>query len=135
MVYSLSTKINPQQVAKYLANPPQLSVLSTKINPQQVAKYLAYPPQLRPRKLVPHEDKDPRIQLLGATRKFNPRNLERIRYVLARWEKDGRTSVISASWVIVSTCLPAADELLVQGECYWKRKSNKWKTTIIASSG
>ena len=38
-----------------------------KINPQQVAKYLANPPQLRPRKLVPHEDKDPRIQLLCAT--------------------------------------------------------------------
>ena len=83
VVYSLSTKINPQQVAKYLANPPQLSVLSilsTKINPQQVAKYLANPPQLQPRKLVPHKDKDPRIQLLGATRKFNPRNLERVWY-------------------------------------------------------
>ena len=52
-----------------------------KINPQQVAKYLANLPQLRPRKLVPHEDKDPRIQLLGATQKFNPRNLERVQYI------------------------------------------------------
>ena len=45
-------------------------------------------------------------------------------------EKDGRTSIIPANWVTVPSCLPAADDLPVEGGCYWNVKPTNGKPPL-----
>ena len=54
-------------------------------------------------------------------------------FVLVQWIKDKRTSVIPTAWVVSPNPLPAT--LPAPGLCYWRRKTSRWETNIIASSG
>jgi len=54
-------------------------------------------------------------------------------HVLVEWLRDGWVSVIPSSWVLSPHPLP--DTLPVTGVSYWKKRSDRWDTIILAKSG
>ena len=56
-------------------------------------------------------------------------------FVLVRWLKEDRVSVIPSSWAVQPNPIPAQSELPVKGLCFWRKKGNKYDTMILKVSG
>ena len=55
-------------------------------------------------------------------------------WALVKWLEEDRLGIISAEWVLQPTTI-AKSKLPIEGVCYWKKKSSRWNTLILAVSG
>lgn len=55
-------------------------------------------------------------------------------FVLVKWLEEGYISTIPSSWVVQPRPIPTAG-FPVAAICYWKRKTSRWDTEILAVSG
>lgn len=55
-------------------------------------------------------------------------------WVLVKWLEENRLGAIPSSWVLEPSPIPETG-LPMKGVCFWKRKSSKWDTLILAVAG
>ena len=51
------------------------------------------------------------------------------------WVKEDEKSVIPASWVVFPSPMPSADDLPLDGVCFWKNRRNEYDARLLAISG
>ena len=56
-------------------------------------------------------------------------------FVLVKWVEEAEISIAPVSWVLEPSSLPVDEPLPIDGVCYWKRKSNKYRVKILGVSG
>ena len=55
-------------------------------------------------------------------------------FAMVKWIEEDRLSVIPSGWVLQPTPI-VANDLPIEGVCYWKKKSSRHNTLIIEVSG
>ena len=61
-------------------------------------------------------------------------NVEVMAFALVRWIDEDQVSVIPVGWVLQPATIDESD-LPIKGVCYWKKRTSKHDTIILAVSG
>ena len=74
------------------------------------------------------------MYMLLALFKYFVLNVEVMAFALVRWTDEDRVSVIPSAWVLQPATIDESD-LPTPGVCFWKKRTSRHDTTILAVSG